>query len=321
MRMDETLGVPAHRGGLVVERPELSVGIVGAVSRPTGLTLDLLARRPLDRRSATERQAGIRARRDAVQPAPRRLLPPYDEGLDLRVGWLDGSGRAHWEFGSRSTSSGDHAGGTHGPSVRTRLRFPPMYEHASLVLAWPEIGFPEAVVELALPDRATVERDTVSIWDAPPLPGHAPVGLRHSVGTGPFEDPAVEAGRAVAEPRVLSRGDGAVVVLNRLSAVGSLLSLELLSVATGARARAVVEAAVPPAGTGGPGASVAVIRGDEAVWSRMRSGGAGGAGGDRAAFGSRTEFLLPAPAADVLHLLVGWPDAGLPDVRVAIPLG
>jgi hypothetical protein len=34
-------------GGLLVEHPELSVGVVRAVCRPTGLQLELLARRPL----------------------------------------------------------------------------------------------------------------------------------------------------------------------------------------------------------------------------------------------------------------------------------
>ncbi|TMM35952.1 MAG: hypothetical protein E6F99_17355 [Actinobacteria bacterium] len=75
----------AHRGGLVVRRPELTVGVVRAVSRPTGLELDLLARRPPDRRSATERQADIRAGRDAPPVVPRRLLPKFDEGTD-RIG-------------------------------------------------------------------------------------------------------------------------------------------------------------------------------------------------------------------------------------------
>ncbi|GIE76983.1 hypothetical protein Aph02nite_29330 [Actinoplanes philippinensis] len=78
--MDRTLGVLAHRGGLIAERPELTVGVLRAVSRPTGLELELVARRPLDRRSAGERQADIRAGRRGPAPAPRRLLPPYDEG-------------------------------------------------------------------------------------------------------------------------------------------------------------------------------------------------------------------------------------------------
>src|SRR6266487_423928 len=201
MSMVETLGALAHHGGLVVERPELSVGIVRAVSRPTGLELELLARRPLDRRSASERQADIRGGRVEPSIAPRRLLPPFDEGIDLRVGWLDHYGRAHWEFGSGSSSGGDHFEGTNGPSLRTVLRFPPLFDHASVVLAWPEIGFPETVVELSLPDRATVERNTVSIWDAPLGVRRAPSSLNHRIGAFPLEELAIEAGRIVAMPQ------------------------------------------------------------------------------------------------------------------------
>jgi hypothetical protein len=324
--MVETLGVLAHRGGLVVDRPELSVGIVCAVSRPTGLDLELLARRPLDRRTPSERQADIRAGRAASPVAPRRLLPPYDEGVDLRVGWLDDTGRANWEFGSWSSSgSGDHFEGTNGPSLHTMFRLPPLFGHASVVLAWPEIGFPETVVDLPLPDRATVERDTVSIWHAPLNARSAPT-LHHHIGAFPLDDPAVEAGRVVATPRVLSRGDDAAVVLTRLTAVGRVLSMEILSLAADDRADAVSATAFPPPPapddpelmrTHGPAASVAVIHDRDAVW--LPSHGGSASGGSRA-FRSTDEFLLGTPDGAVLDLLVAWPAAGLPDVCVAIPL-
>jgi hypothetical protein len=38
-----------------------------------------------------------------------------------------------------------------------------MFDEMRLVLAWPEIGFPETVVRIPLPDRASVERGTVSV--------------------------------------------------------------------------------------------------------------------------------------------------------------
>jgi len=316
MSMELTLGVPAHRGGIVVERPELSVGVVHAVSRPTGLELDLLARRPLDRRGAVERQADIRAGRAAPTVAPRRLLPPFDEGMELRVGWLDRDGRAHWEHGSWSASSGDHYAGSEGPSLRTVLRLPPMFDRVSVVLAWPEIGFPETVLELPLPDRATVARDTVSIWDAPLHTRPAPDTLNRRAAAGPVETVAVEAGRTVAAPRVLHRGDGAAVVLTRLSAVGRTLAMAVESVATGARAHA-VEAAIgfPPAHD--PGAAVAVVHGTDAVWLRMHEGTCAGGGDD---FSSTVELAGPRPDGDVLTVLVSWPAAGLPDVCVDIPV-
>jgi hypothetical protein len=113
------------------------------------------------------------------------------------------------------------------------LRLPPLFDHVSVVLAWPEIGFPETVPDLSLPDRATVERGTVSIWYAPLAARLAPESLNHRTGALLFEELAVEAGRVVAMPQVLSRGDDAAVVLTRLTAVGGVLSMEILSVADG----------------------------------------------------------------------------------------
>jgi hypothetical protein len=325
--MVETLGVLAHHGGLVVDRPELTVGVVQAVSRPVGVELALLARRPLDRRSASERQADIRAGRALVSPAPRHLLPAGDEGIDLRVAWLDRDGRPHWEYGSYVSSSGDTYEGSRGPSLETVLRLPPLYDHVSVVLAWPEIGFDESVVELTLPDRATVERETVSFWAAPLQVRRPPALLTHRVGDYPAEDVAVETGRIVARPRVLSRGFDAVVVMTRLTAVGDVLSLELVSVARGDRARTASALAFPPSFGATddpdrlraltPGASVAVLHDREAVWLQSIGGSCGG-GED--AFRSKAEFILSRPATGVVTLLVSWPAARLSEVCVEIPL-
>jgi len=317
MSIVETLGVLAHRGGLVVERPELSVGIVRAVCRPSGLELELLARRPLDRRSASQRQADIRAGRDGPTMAPRRLLPPFDEGIDLRVGWLDGKGRARWEFGSLSSSSGDHSQGTRGPSLRTVLHFPPLFDHVSVVLAWPEIGFPETIVDLSLPDRVTVGRDTVSIWEAPLNVERAEGSLNHRTDTLPFEDLPIEAGRIVAMPQVVNRGQNAAVVLTRLTAVGKILSMEILSVADGERADALSANAFPPAAWRGQGAAVAVVHDRDAVWVEPYEGSSQGGGH---AFRSQDEYIVSRPDSGALTLMVAWPAAGLADVRVVVPL-
>lgn len=329
--MAETLGVLAHRGGLVVERPELSVGVVRAVSRSTGLELELIARRPLDRRGAKQRQADIRAGRGVPASAPRRLLPAFDEGTDLRVGWLDHDGRAHWEYGSHSSSSGDNYEGVNGPSLRTVLQFPPLFDHVSIVLAWPEIGFPETVVGFSLPDRANVERHTVSIWDAPLDATRAPDGLNHRVAALPFKELAVEAGHVAAVPQVLSRHDHAVVVLSRLTAVGEDLSVEILSVAKEERADAIVAAFFPPSRrppdvsddieqirTGGPGASIAVVHDRDADWVRPHQSESSGGG---RILRTTAEFTVSRPDHGVLDLVVGWPLAGLPDVCVAVPFG
>ncbi|MER7273042.1 hypothetical protein ABT369_01160 [Dactylosporangium sp. NPDC000244] len=311
MSMLETLGVLAHRGGLIVEHPELTVGVVRAISRPTGLELELLARRPLDHRDVLRRQADIRAGRTGPPPAPRRLLPAFDEGIDLRVGWLDDTGRAHWEFGSWESSS-DYDGFR----LRTRLQFPPRYSHVPVALAWPEIGFPETVVDLALPDRVTVERGTVSIWDAPLDTAIPPSPLHYRADETMLGEPRVEAGRIVAEPRVLHRGDDAAVVLTRLTAVAGVLSLEIVSIAHGERARAATAADFPPREAHlETGASIATLDGHAAT--RVRPYAASSSGG-ATAFQSRAEFAVPAPAGDTLTLLVAWPAAGLSDAVAAV---
>jgi hypothetical protein len=316
MTVDETLGVPAHRGGLIAERPELTVGVLRAVSRPTGLELELVARRPLDRRGAAQRQADIRAGRPGPVPAARRLLPPYDEGLELRLGWLDADGRARWLFPVSSSSfSGDHVGGGDGATLQAVFRLPPMLDRVRVVLAWPEIGFPETVVDLPLPDRATVERGTVSIWTAPVHAGPPPPGLRHRAGDHPPRTPAMESGRIVAAPRVLARTGGAVVVLTRLTAAADTLSLEVLSVARG---RYDEDAFYDPRREDShPGAFVAVVDGSDAVRMPLSSAGFGGGG---EIFVCTAEFLAPRPPGDVLRLLITWPAAALPDAYVEVRL-
>ena len=315
-----------------MRRPELSVGVVRAVSRLSALEIELIARRPLDRRSATERQQDIRAglpNHPAV--APRRLLPAYDEGVDLRVGWLDEAGHAHWEFAtSYSGSSGDHFLGTSGPFCRAVFRFPPAFDRMSLVLAWPEIGFPETVIPVPLPDRATVERASASIWQAPLDVRPSPEGLTHRVGDY-LDPPALETGTNVAPPRVLHRRDHrAAVVLTRLTAADSLLSVELFCVAKGDDADTINARAFSPrrrspyalddpaqVRTRGPGASVAVVQGTEALW--ILPGDSSASGGDQS-FSCHREFTLNRPPGDSLDLIVAWPLAGLDDVRVQLPL-
>ncbi|MFD9701854.1 hypothetical protein [Lentzea sp. NPDC059081] len=322
----ETLGAVAHPGGMLVCRPELTVGVVRAVSRPSSLEIELLARLPLDRRDAAARQRDIRDG-VTVRPAPRRLLPEYDEGMDLRVGRLDHTGRAHWEYPwSSSGWSGDDSSGSVGQSYRSAFRFPALFGETSFVFAWPEIGFPETVVTLPLPDRTTVARAAISIWRAPLEVLPVPEGLTHVAGVH-HHAPAVESGTNVAPPRVLHRQDDRVaVVLTRLVAVGSLLSLELFSIG---RAAGDVWEFVPfrraPAApddptwlrTGHSGASVAIVRGSEAVW--LQHGDGSFFGGDRTVSGSQ-EFTVERPDDDVLDLIVAWPRAGLDDARVRIPL-
>jgi hypothetical protein len=311
------LGVLAHPGGLIVERPELTVGVLRVISRPTGMEIELLARRPRDRRTALERQAVIRARRDGKPVAARRLLPQHDEGENLRFGWLDGDGRAHWSYPLHgSYDSGGTADDGWGPTLRAVYQIPPLFDGASFVLAWPEIGFPETVIRMDLPDRATAERDAVSIWEAPVHVSVVPGGsLTYRDDEAPTTQVAIEGGQAVATPRVLHRSEHAVVVLTRLAAVGPLLSMQVRSVARGDVARSIT--AEPPPRRRRSGASIAVLQGGGALWLRPHESMA--SGGPQA-FEDTAEFTLSQPDGDALDLVVAWDVAGLPEARVTIPI-
>lgn len=318
MNGDETLGALAHSGGLIVERPELTVGVLRAISRPDGLEIELLARRPRDHRTALQRQADIRARRDgSPAAAARHLLPQHDEGENLRFGWLDGDGRAHWAYPSHgSYDSGGTAEEDWGPTLRSAYQIPPLFDEASFVLAWPEIGFPETVIRVALPDRAAAQRATVSIWEAPVRVSVVPVGsLTYRDDELLTTQVAIEAGQAVAAPRVLYRGEHAVVVLTRLVAVGPLLSMQVRSVARGDAARRIN--AEPSPRHRQSGASIAVLRGSGAAWLRPLESTA--SSGPQAIEDTR-EFTFSQPDGDALDLVIAWDVAGLPEARVTIPI-
>jgi hypothetical protein len=249
---DETLGLIGHPGGILVDHPRLRVGVVAAISRPDGLELEIVGRSPYNADAITD------------PPAPRVLLPRYEEGLNLRVAWLDLDGRPHWLYGATELGTGHAFTGT---VLQTRLQLPPMFGSARIVLAWPEIGFPEAAVTLSLPERPAVERAAISIWTAPVE--HLPLPATRAESAVPHRSVEVdtEAGVALAGPRVLHRGDDAVVVLTRLTLVGPALSAEIRSIARGSRGGAATMESLygpgrrsRPAGPrdGGMGASVAL---------------------------------------------------------------
>ncbi|GAA0932140.1 hypothetical protein [Virgisporangium aurantiacum] len=370
--MDETLGLLGHPGGILVDHPRLRVGVVAAISRRDGLELELVARSPRNPDSMTD------------PPAPRVLLPRYEEGMNLRVAWLDADDRPHWEYGSVDVSTGYPFNGT---VLQTRMLLPPMFDRARIVLAWPEIGFPEAVVTLPLPDREAVTDAEVSVWTAPVDARPVPTGLAFRPTTLHSLDVDAEAGLILSGPRVLHRGDHAVVVLTRLTLVGPALSLDIHSIARGRPGGVATMAAMygprhrshaenPPEGptrTGriepehprdpGVGASIALLHpaatdgsdtgdatdgsdtdgatdgaaigdtadraaiGETADRAAIGGGGAswlmpakGTTAGGEDTFSGRAEYAFDRPASAFLDLVVGWPEAGLADAHVRLPL-
>lgn len=296
----EVLGAVAHPGGLLVRHPEVSIGVVRAAARSSGLTLDLIARTPRD-----------------PNGAPRPDLTGPGEWAWHRVGWLDSGGQVHWQH----MISGEFGGMGGGDTVEHRglCVLPPLFGEVSLVFEWSEIGFPETVVPLVLPTREEVERTERSIWSAPRAGVPVEEEFERDHSDRRLDRPALEQGVAVAAPMVLHRSDDAAVVLNRLTDHGSQLSLEVLSVARGAVTRVIAPAlhGLREIGPSMGGADIDVVRGRTAhrVWSFA---GSGSSGVD--AFTARTEHVLERPDSGVLDLLVSWPLVGLDEVRVELPL-
>lgn len=323
----QVLGALAHRGGVIVEHETLRVGVVQMVSWTSGLQINVLARRPADRRSTAERRATIRAG-VGVAVASRRLLPSPDEGMDLRLGWLDALGVPHWTYPQSSQSDSGSADDGSGPTLRATYVLPPLFDSMTLLLAWPEIGSPETSLELDLPDAETVEQASVSIWDAdlptPPAPSwtrQVPAAINAGAPI------AEETGAAIATPQLLHRSKHAALVLTWLSDYENVVQATVTSVARGTSAdhlhrapfpttssqdadiRASFGRATPTLGLVEDHVHVLItaVPGD-----RTTTGGPG-------IYEAVTTFTLPRlPANESLRLAVGWPQAGLDTVEVLL---
>jgi hypothetical protein len=312
----EELAVVAYRGGVVVRAEQVTVAVRRILARPAGLLVYVSARRRPDPRSTTQRQADIRAGRGTAPIAPRRLLPPYDEGTSLRLGWLTGPDRAAWVYPAEE--SGDGAG------IDATFALPLPGAAVDLVLAWPELGMPETVVPVPLPPAAELRAGSESIWKAPTGALPIPADLR-----GRDDEPAphagwlnqlAEVGRVIAGPRVLHRGGQAAVVLEHVTASRHGLELGVLSLARGRLGRAVTHAEYAwdrfLDRSFHTGARIGTVAGGQVRWLQQVTGE--GSGGGR--YEQRAAFVAPLTAGAAVDLLVSWPAAGLPDAMVRIPL-
>lgn len=322
----QILGAVAHRGGIIVEHETLRVGIAQMVSRTSGLQITVVAQRPADRRSTLERQAAIRAG-DAVARAPRLLLPSAEEGMELRLGWLEFDGRAQWAYPQSSRGdSGGSAGEAPGPRLRATFELPPLFGSMTLLLAWPEIGFPETSIELALPDTITVERASVSSWDAD-LPDVQPPSWTREVSAtfSLTPPPAEETYRAIVAPQTLLRSKDAVLVLSWLSADDVLLRATVTGVAHGPIAERLWQAQMSPPfdHQGEPHLFLdrtdpvfGIVQGDTLLTASPVTGTAFGGS---ARYEAENSFVLPRPAGrQPFVLAVAWPQAGLSAVQMLI---
>ena len=313
----------AHRGGVIVEHETLRVGVVQMVSRTSGLQITVVARRPVDRRSTAERQSAIRAG-DVTPGAARRLLPSPDEGMELRLGWLDSDGNARWAYPYSSESdSGGPAEYGPGPSLRATFMLPPLFEAMTLLLAWPEIGFPETSIELALPEMVTVARASISIWDADLPQSRTPSWARQVTAELGAVSVDEESGTAIAQPQTVLRSADAALVLTRLSVYENVLQATLTGVAQGAVEDQLRRLRFSSTGTAADLAAFfgrtkpvfGVVHGD--ILMTAAPGGTASEGSGT--YETETRVELPRPGDhSPLQLAVGWPEAGLNTVEIVL---
>jgi hypothetical protein len=200
MRPDEELlGVVVHSGLVLARGKDVVAALRWITAFPAGLSLDavVLARdvhaEAADRRehdAMVQRESDAAARRKQETSAKqasqlaaqsegqgaaererlrkqamieRRFLPEFDGGDTLRLAVLLPAGDAQWLDAYQSTSS----------STQDRYRLQASYWVAplprdgllTLVCGWPEIGLPEALTDLVLPDLAVRAAGTRSLWD------------------------------------------------------------------------------------------------------------------------------------------------------------
>lgn len=243
------------------------------------------------------------------------------------MGWLDSDRHVRWEYPhSSESSSGGSADDGPSPSLRATFMLPPLFEAMTLLLAWPEIGFPETSIELALPAAGTVEHASVSIWDAELPDPRTPSWARQITADPDSAAPiAEETGTAIAQPQTLHRSTDAALVLTRLSAYENVLQATITGVARGTTADRLRHPRFPtihspdtdlPAFFGRATPVFGLIEGDVLITAVP---GASTATGGLGSYEAETTFAVPRPADhQQLQIAVGWPQAGLDTAEILL---
>jgi hypothetical protein len=196
---EELLGVVVHSGLVLARSQDVVAALRRITAFPAGLSLDavVLARavhaQAADRRereATTQRNTEAAERREREATAQqeskaaahwegtaaaererlrkraiteRRYLPKFEEGDTLRLVVLTPAGDAQWLDAYQSTSSSNEE--------RYRLEASywvtplPRDGLLTLVCAWPEIGLPEALTDVVVPDLAVRAVEARALWD------------------------------------------------------------------------------------------------------------------------------------------------------------
>jgi hypothetical protein len=197
---DELLGVVVHSGIVLARGADVVAALRRITAFPAGLSLDaVVVARGVHAEAAcrrehavvTQQQAEAAARRDAENAAQqerqdaarwegeaaadreflrrravieRRSLPEFDESDTLRLGVVTASGAAQWLDAYQSTGSGTEDR----YQLEASYWVTPLPREGllTLVCAWPEIGLPETLTDVILPDLAARAAETRGLWDA-----------------------------------------------------------------------------------------------------------------------------------------------------------
>ena len=196
---EELLGLVVHSGLVLARSQDVVAALRRITAFPTGLSLDAVVlarevhaeaadrreraattqrrvlaaerreREDMDReeRSAAARWEGTaaaeRQRLRKRASTERRHLPPYEEGDTLRLAVLTPAREAQWLDAYQETSS----------STEGRYRLEASYWATplpgdgllTLACSWPEIGLPEALTDVVLPELALRSAGIRSLWD------------------------------------------------------------------------------------------------------------------------------------------------------------
>jgi hypothetical protein len=180
---EELLGVVVHSGLVLARSQDVVAALRRITAFPAGLSLDavVLARevhaQAADRRereataqqeskAAAQWEGTAAAERERLRKraiTERRYLPKFEEGDTLRLVVLTPAGDAQWLDAYQSTSSSNEE--------RYRLEASywvtplPRDGLLTLVCAWPEIGLPEALTDVVVPDLAVRAVEARALWD------------------------------------------------------------------------------------------------------------------------------------------------------------
>jgi hypothetical protein len=200
MRPDEELlGVVVHSGLVLARGQDVVAAIRRITAFPAGLSLDTVVlarevhaeaahRREREATTHRETEAAERRAREATAKqdskaaaqwegtaaaererlrkqarTQQQYLPQFQEGDMLRLAVLTPAGDAQWLDAYKATSS----------STEDRYRLEASYWVTplprdgllTLACAWPEIGLPEALTDVVLPDLAVRAAGAQALWD------------------------------------------------------------------------------------------------------------------------------------------------------------